>query len=280
MTTAVMNNVWSQHAQQWNRVGYPLRPSARDGELMMALAEPALTLKRDSATVVILGVTREIAALPWPAYVQLRAVDQNAEMIAKVWQAPRHVASKAMQATWQCLPFRDRSVPLIVGDGALNCLSGLSEVTRVVSELARVLEDDGYLCIRMFFRPNDAETLDAVYADMCAGKIHSFHTLKWRIAMALATAPEFCVPVSDILRAFEGLFPNRTVLTKIAGWSVETIETIEAYRDADICYNFPTASAFRASCAPFFELDVTAYADGEIAERCPTMRLRNVPRKK
>lgn len=246
----------------------------------MALVEPVLAQKGDSTSVVILGVTREIAALPWPAYVQLRAVDQNAEMIANVWQAPHHVASKAIQATWQRLPFRDRSVPLIVGDGALNCLSGLSEVTQVASELARVLDDDGYLCIRMFFRPNDAETLDAVYADMCAGKILSFHALKLRIAMTLATAPEFRVPVSDILHAFEGLFPNRAILTEIAGWSVETMETIEAYRDADICYNFPTASAFRASCAPFFELDHTAYADGELAERCPTMRLRNVPRKK
>ena len=76
--------VWFRHARQWNRVGTPLRPSAEDGEAMMALARPYLASSR-SPTVVVLGVTPEVVQLPWPARTRLLAVDHSADMIAHVF---------------------------------------------------------------------------------------------------------------------------------------------------------------------------------------------------
>ena len=278
MTTSASNSVWDRHAQQWNRVGYPLRPSARDGELMMELVKPALEQNGDPARVAILGVTREVVALPWPAGTTLLAFDQNAEMIAKVWQPAVHLHSTAIQATWRRLPLPDHSLRLIVGDGSFTCLAGLSDLSRVMAELARVLEPEGIVCVRCFLRPDVAETLDELYANTCAGKIAGFHALKLSIGMSLARPPEFRVPVVDILQAFERMFSDRRALAMMTDWPVESIDTIDAYRGADVSYNFPTLAAFQSTIAPWFDFDHIAYVDADVAKRCPTMRLRIAPR--
>lgn len=244
----------------------------------MELVKPALEQNGESVTVVILGVTREVVALPWPSKTRLMAFDQNVEMIAKVWQPAAHVSSTAIQAMWQCLPLPDDSVRLIVGDGSFTCLSGVSELSRVMQEFARVLESEGIVCVRCFLRPDVAEPLEELYANTCAGKIAGFHALKLSIGISLARPPEYRVPVVDILEAFERLFPNRRALAMMTDWPVASIDTIDAYRGTDVSYNFPTLEAFQSAIAPWFDFDHIAYVEGDVAKRCPTMRLRIAPR--
>ncbi len=273
--------VWRKHSAQWRRVGAPLRPSAQDGELMMAAVAPALSScvsscvsSRVSATnLAILGVTPEIVQLPWPEGARLHAFDHSAEMIATIWQPHAHIPSCVTQARWQALPVEDRSIRVALGDGSLNVLPRLNDYPDVLNELDRVLEVNGLLCVRCFIRPDDAETLESVAAD--AGNIGSFHVLKWRIAMALSHPPNYDVAVTDIHAAFENMFPNREELARRTNWPLEVIDTIDAYRGSPTRYNFPTMQAFADVCAPGFEITQATYGTYELAICCPTLVLRS-----
>ena len=278
MSSSGSNSVWRNHANQWDKFGPPLRPSIRDGELMMEAVRAALSEKSDPLTVAILGVTPQVISLPWPAYVRLEAFDQSAEMIATVWRPAAHVPSSATQARWQCLPLSNQSVRIVVGDASLNALPRLSEYSEVLSELVRVLEKNGIVGVRCYIRPDANEVLEQIAVDAFAGKILGFHALKWRIAMALSHGPEFSVAVADILAAFETLFPDRDALARVTGWPLDVIDMIDAYRGANVRYNFPTMGAFQTACAPYFVVDDVAYGEGELAERCPTVRLRILER--
>jgi hypothetical protein len=265
--------VWRQHAGQFHRVGSPLRPTAQDGTLMMAALEAVLFQSTDAATVAVLGVTPEVVRLPWPRHVGVQAFDHSADMIATHWQPPRHGLGSVRLAGWQSLPLPDRSVRAIVGDGALNCVRAM-DYPHVLSELARVLEPGGRLCLRCFIRPDQPESLDAVAADQLAGKIGSFHALKFRIAMALCEAPTYGVAVSAIRAAFDATFPDRPALAQATGWPMAAIDTIDAYRDAPTIYTFPTFDGLRQACAPHFIVESVVCGDYELAARCPTVRLR------
>ena len=277
MSTADQSAVWRKHSNQWQKVGPPLRPCARDGEMMMTMALPVLHARNTpntGAIVAVLGVTPEIVRLPWPDHVFVHAFDQSAEMIGALWQPHPHVPSTVTQARWQELPLENQSIRLAVGDASLNALPRLSDYPQVLSELARVLETDGLLCVRAFIRPNHRETMEAIAKDALAGSIRSFHTLKWRVAMSLSEEPEYSVGTSDILGAFEAAFSNRRVLARAANWPLDVIDTIDAYRGASTRYNFPTVSALQEICAPWFFVDNLEYADYELGERCPTASLR------
>lgn len=278
MNAADSNGVWRNHSKQWQKVGAPLRPSVQDGELMMQAAGPALALPpfdNDQVIVAILGVTPEIVSLPWPSHVRLEAFDQSAEMIANVWQPHPHVRSAVTQAYWQKLPLSNQSVRLLVGDAVFNALPSLADCSEVLLEFVRVLEGDGIACVRCFIRPEPVETIETIASDARAGKIQTFHAFKWRIAMSLCQAPDFSVEVADIFAAFEALFPNRLDLARRTNWPIETINTIDVYRDATTRYNFPTMRALQEICAPFFKFETIHCGDYELAERCPTVRLRS-----
>lgn len=269
-------DVWRTYSNQFRKYGAPLRPSAQDAELMAAAVLPALASTTRPAMVAILGVTPEIVSLPWPDHVRLHAFDQSADMIAAVWRPHPTLRSDVTQAYWQNLPLPHQSVRIVVGDGSLNALPGLSQYPHVLSELARVLEMDGIVGVRCYIRPDTIESANDVVAAALAGKIQSFHALKWRIAMISSHPPDHSVAVVDILAAFEALFPNRRVLADAANWPMEVVDTIDAYRGASARYNFPTLSAFREACAPWFEVDNITRGDYEMAERFPTIRLRRV----
>lgn len=266
--------VWSQHAAQWQRVGAPLRPTEDDGRLMLAMAAPALQAGAGPASIVVLGVTPEVVQLPWPEPASLEAFDHSAEMIASVWRPHPSLPSSVRQVSWQAMPLAGHSVDVAAGDASLNALPALSDYDDVLAEVARVLKPTGALVLRCFIRPDVAETLDAVAAAALSGRIASFHALKWRVAMARPNGAEFSVAVADILADFERIFPDRDHLARCAGWPRTTIDTIDAYRGVSTRYTFPTLAALLARCAAHFELAETGVGRYELAERCPTIRLR------
>lgn len=266
--------VWRQHAQQWSRVGPPLKPSAQDGEL--TLKALASCLKRCSAScrVAVLGVTPEIVSLAWPTHVHLLAFDHSARMISDVWAPNAVVPSTVYEADWQDLPLEPGFIHAVVGDGSLNALPGFDVYGDVLRELHLVTAPDALLVLRCFIRPDRAETLTDVLAALEAGAVNSFHALKWRMAMSLASATEGCVAVADIHAAFDGLFPDRLKLWRMTGWAPEQIDTIDAYRAAQTRYTFPTLQDVRACCSPWFHVEDVQYARYELAERCPTVTFR------
>ena len=65
---------WNQHAQQWQFVGPPLRPTREDVDLFVRLVDEGLPRARGlPPRAALLGVTPELATMPWPEGTRLAA---------------------------------------------------------------------------------------------------------------------------------------------------------------------------------------------------------------
>lgn len=260
-----------------DRGGLPLRPPEEAVTMMFELVTPFLHKDSNRHELVLLGVTPEIAGLPWPKNVNLRAFDQSAEMIASVWQPTIAITSSVEQAEWQSMPLPDGSVDAIVGDGCTTQLPDKLAYQHLFLELARVLRQNGEIVMRCFIRPPLKETLYQVVGDALAGNINYFGSLKWRIAMALVEQQDhFSIGVCDIFDTFNQLFPDRVQLARAAGWPLAMVETIDRYSGSSICYTFPTLTQLEKLISQWFAIAEVRYGQYELSERCPTLRLRRI----
>lgn len=274
MTQDAQSAVWLRHSRQWSGVGPPLKPSAEDADITLRALMPHLASRTGPCRVVILGVTPELVGLPWPGQVQLFAFDHSARMIADVWTANPAVPSFVQQADWRSLPLDPSSVHAVVGDGSLNALPDFDAYGEVLGEMHRLLVPDARIVIRCFIRPDQAETLSAVRDSVEAGDVGSFHALKWRLAMSLASGNGGTVAVADIHAAFEDLFADRVRLSRKTGWPRGQVDTIDAYRAAPTRYTFPTQHEMVRHCSPLFAVEGVSRGTYELADRCPTLTLR------
>lgn len=266
--------VWSRHAAHWEKLGSPLKPCQEDSELLHgALASVLESL--ESPAVGILGVTPEIVQGPWPCGTRLQAFDHSREIIANVWQPNNDIHSSVVcQAHWQNLPLPDESLDVVVGDNSLGVLSGLWEYTQVLAEVARVLKPGGLLCLRYFMLPGQVNNPTQLAKAVLAGRILSFHALKWRIATALSAPPEYSVPTADILATFNRLFPDRGVLALASQWPRREIDTIDAYRGVTTCYCIAPIMQLETILAPWFESIGRSHGHYEMADHCPTITFK------
>lgn len=274
LTHADQAAVWGQHAQQWSRVGPPLKPSAQDGQLTLRALRTVFEQSTGPCRLALLGVTPELVHLPWPSQVQLLAFDHSAQMIAEVWQPSAAVPSIVQLARWQSLPLQDGCMHAAVGDGSLNVLPHLCDYSHVLQELHRVLRPGGLAVVRCFIRAGRSENLSAIVRAVQAREVQSFHALKWRLAMAMAATSGASVAVADIHATFEALFPDRAQLAALTGWHPEKIATMDAYQGVSTRYTFPTLEEMTACCSPHFEVQAVDHAAYELAQCCPTLTLR------
>jgi SAM-dependent methyltransferase len=266
--------VWQKHALQWSHIGSPLKPSLYDGELLLdSLAQRMLSLS-SPFHVAILGVTPEIINLPWPDNVELLAFDHSAKMINEVWSPSKIVKSSVFQNDWRNLQLPDASIHAVVGDGSLNVLPSFSSSLEVLHELYRVMKKDTLFVIRCFIRPAKPETLLDIKHAVQAGAVGSFHALKWRLAMSLASVEKGCVSVADIRAAFETLFSDREYLSKSTSWPLLHINTIDAYENSLTRYLFPTLEEIQNHISSYFEIEKIKYAEYELSNQCPTLTLK------
>ena len=261
--------IWDKHARQWNRLGPPLRPCAEDIGFMEQAAH-CVAAGCDSPRAILLGVTPEIARMRWPAGTQLLAVDNNEEVIAKVWPGNVEIRAEAVRGDWMKLPAGDASCDVVVGDGSFITLQYPEGYAALVSEIHRVLKRGGLFAIRVFIRPDAAEPLTAVFSDLRAGRIGSFHAFKWRLAMALHTDLEQGVRLGDIWNAWNEEVPEPDALARMLSWPIEAIGTIDAYRELDTRYTYPTLSEFREALSAHFSEAACHHKGYELGQRCPT----------
>ncbi len=205
----------------------------------------------------------------WPKVTSLVAVDRSSAMLDAVFPRDR---GAAVVADWRALPYPAASFDWVIGDGCTCTLAFPDDYRALSRELGRVLVPDGELVLRLFAAPEVAESLDAITADLAAGRIGNFHVLKWRIAMAIQS-PARAVPVTAIRDAFDRLAPDRAALAAATGWSMATIATIDAYAGSDAHYSFPTRVEALAALVGFEEVacETPPY---ELGDRCPTIVLR------
>lgn len=268
---------WRGVAEQFGLLGSPLRPCAEDIRIVeeMLAAEPRIFGGGARKRSWLLGVTPEIATLRWPLEVELIAVERVQTMIDLVWPGDTD-KRRAICADWLDAPFSDQSLDLAIGDGCLTAVGYPDELSRLLASIYRCLRRDGHLMLRLFCRPDSAETPDAVIDALRSGAIGSFHAFKWRLAMAVQgvdDAPD--VAVDAVWQAWNAVRVDTTVLAETRGWSPEQFGTMEFYRGSRARYNFMRYDeTIRHLQSAGFDLVATRAGSYELAERCPHVLLR------
>ena len=230
-----MNDHWPIHARRWALVGPPLRPAPDD------VARFAAEVARWQAPrALLLGVTPELATMRWPDGAAVVAVDRSQAMIDAIYPGPG-----AVRGDWSALPIAGGAIDVAIGDGCLTNLGFPDGYRAFAAELRRVLAEGGALVLRVFAAPDPPESLAEVAAALAAGRVASFHALKWRVAMAIQDADR-TVAVQAIRAAVDALIPDRDALT---AWPRAEIDTLDHYRDSDLRYSFPTLAEVNAALA-------------------------------
>jgi len=270
---------WDAYAARWRLIGAPLRPDLTDIEhLRASIARhsavlPQTTPVAHERSALLLGVTPEIAEIVWKPRYKLVAVDESEGMVRAVW--PGDTASRrALVGDWLSLGLPEAPFDLVVGDGVFSIFDFPEGYGRLAASLTNHVKPGGLLALRLFCRPEPAESVDQVLADLSAGTIGNFHVFKWRLAMALQGDATRGVRLADIWSAFRGRLGRVAEVAARAGWPEPIVGTIEGYRDVDARYSFSTEREVVESLAVGFELIETWRPSYELGDRCPSLTFR------
>src|SRR4051812_44140255 len=152
---------WAHHARQWSHVGAPLRPGPEDlAAARRALDEWLVRPGRADATVLVLGVTPELCALPDSAVDRVLAVDNSGDMIRSVWPGRLRARDAAVCADWRALPLASASVDVAFIDGGLGVFEFPSGYRDLCDGLRRALRPGGRFVARCFASPERREPLE------------------------------------------------------------------------------------------------------------------------
>ena len=268
---------WRTVAAQWARLASPLRPCAEDICIIeeMLAAVPAVLGAAGKGRAWLLGITSEIAAAPCLQDIDLIAVERVRAMIDAAWPGNTD-RRRAICGDWARAPFADGSFDLAIGDGCLMVAGFPDELSQLLASVHRCLHRDGHLMLRLFCRPDIAETPDAVIAALLGGEIDSFHAFKWRLGMAVQgidDAPD--VAVDAIWRIWSSAQIDASRLAQERGWPLATVRTMDFYRGSSARYNFmrydETISHLQRAG---FDLLATRSGHYELASCCPHVLLR------
>ncbi|MFI5297537.1 MAG: class I SAM-dependent methyltransferase [Polyangiales bacterium] len=260
-------------SKRWALLGPPLRPCPFDVAIATRVVTAQSTTKRPLRAL-ILGVTPELATLPWPEGTQLRAIDRVASMIETLW--PREglpADAEAILGEWQSMPFSPSSIDVVLGDGVLVPLAFPAQATQLFDEVRRVLVEDGAFVLRSFVAPDARESLDAIAEDLRAGRVASVHVLKWRLAMAIQASAAQGVCVEAIYDAFAAMVPDRDALADRLGWPQVAMTTFDSYPGSTSRYAFLRLAELEALCAQRFVVRERVTPTYPLGERCPTFIL-------
>jgi len=267
---------WPAHARQWAHVGSPLRPCEEDLHLMRQSVVQRFREQAPSRPLdgLLLGVTPEIASLDWQLPVNLCAVDHSKDMIQAVWPGDSD-SRQAICADWLHLPWEGSTFDIAVGDGCLTLMNYPDDYVRLGASVAACLKPDGLFLIRLFCRPESAETVDAVFDDLWSRRIGNFHVFKWRLAMALqGNCSTYGIRVADIWETYHERIPDPSALAAITGWPIEEIMTINVYRGSQAIYTYPRVEEVIDALSGQFSCVEQKTGHYELAERCPLLVLQ------
>jgi SAM-dependent methyltransferase len=263
---------WSRIARRWDQVGPPLRPSPEDCDAY--LREIAAVPEGHAIRALVLGVTPELWRLPWPPGTDVISVDRSHDMIAALWPGPR-----AVRADWMSLPLLPASRDIALCDGGLHLLSYPEGQARMLRELARVLEPNGILTLRLFAPPPEGESAEVVIERLLNGGVHDINALKIRLTMALHEDPRSGVELAGVWNVLHAAAPNLDALADKLGWRSEHIHTIDTYRDCTDRYSFVRIGELADLLGKreiSFTIDALHTPSYPLGDRFPIVRLRRV----
>lgn len=268
---------WRTFAAQWALLGSPLRPCAEDIRIIEEMFKnvPEIFGGVVEKRALLLGITPEIAAAQCLQGIDLIAVERVRAMIESAWPGNTN-GRRVICADWAHAPFPDESFDLAIGDGCLMVVGFPDELSLLLASVHRCLHRDGHLMLRLFCRPDIAETPDAVIAALLSGEIGSIHAFKWRLGMAVQgmdDAPD--VAVDAIWRIWNSARIDASRLAKERGWPLAAVGTLEFYKGSSARYNFmryddTIGHLQRAG----FDLVAKRTGHYELAMSCPHILLR------
>jgi SAM-dependent methyltransferase len=278
MTTEPIDH-WKHHARQWSLVRGPLRPRKEDiGRARFAIerwSEEAV--QKTPPVVLVLGATPELCRLGVELGSRVIAVDNSADMLRTLWPVEARDTDSTICADWREIPLPAKSVDVVLADGSLSALSFPQDYESLLSELRRLLRPGGCCSIRCFVQPDQNETIEQVFEALSRGDIGNFHVLKWRLAMALQPDAGAGVAVGSVWQAFSRAWEDPSLLADRFQWPLAEVRTIEAYRNVDTRYTFPTLAQYHESFETAgFHVVETATPSYELGERCPSFILAPV----
>ncbi len=224
----------------------------------------------------LLGVTPEIADIAWQPPLRLVAVDKSEGMVKAVWPGDTSTR-RALVGDWLTLELPETPFDLAVGDGIFSIFAFPDGYARLATALARSLKPGGLFSVRLFCRPEPAESLDAVFGALFAGAIGNFNVFKWRLAMALQGDATRGVRLADIWSTFCERAGSVSEVALQTGWPEPVVATIEGYRNIGDRYSFSTEREVIESLTQAFELVEVWRPTYELGERCPHLSFRRRP---
>ncbi|HEV2686248.1 MAG TPA: hypothetical protein VGW79_06390, partial [Actinomycetota bacterium] len=264
----------SDVARQWHLYGPPLRPSPADVRAIEASVRACRDLRGRPLKVLLWGVTPEIAAMSWPEGTRLLALEKSQAMIDLVWPGDVDGFRKAVLADWFEYRCIDGRHDIVIGDGNFAPLDYPRGYRALAAVAHEALTDTGILVSRFFIRPALTETPEAVFEDLLANRIESFHTFKVRLAGALQESAEGGVAVSDVLAAWKRGRIDMGALLAMTRWRRETVEMIYLYEGKTSRLSFPDVAEIDAVMSEYFDHQETRYLDYEMGDRCPIVTYR------
>lgn len=267
---------WPKVAAAWELVGSPLRPDAEDVALVKAASDDWGSATSRPPRVLILGVTPELYGLAWPTGTVVRAVDRTKQMLSEVWPGD---PKDAVHADWLEMDWPDDSFDLVLCDGGWSLLD-LPGQHLLARRLAKIIAPDGRFVARLFVPPSRREMPEEVLASLTDGGIRDLNCLKLRLGMALMPSPLEGVELGEVWRRLHDVAGSWPALAAHAGWDLDHLSVIDAYRDSTARYHFITVDEFEAtmceSPAEFatHRVDVPRYLMGD---QCPTVVMRRLP---
>ncbi len=263
---------WEDLARRWDELRPPVRPARADTAILERVAaERCGAGGGRPRRALLLGVTPETATMRWPEGCRLLAIDSSEAMVRHVWPARDVPHGAAALADWLAMPLRDGSYDLVVGDGSLSLPRYPGGCAATVREIRRVLSDRGVLAMRMFTRPDANESVEAIFADLAAGRIGTLDAAKWRLVMALHADTATGARMGDVWEAWTAHVPDPAALMRSLGWPEDAPRIFEGLQGLDARATFPTLAEVRALLADGFrEVGCLrpGYADGD---QYPTM---------
>ncbi len=273
MPHPTLTPLWDLQARQWASIKPPLRLAPEDVRVAQGVVDRWCASHDAAPRGLVLGSTPELASLRWPDRSRIVALDRAFGMLRGVWRAAS--GAPAVAGRWLDMPIRDASCDIVFGDGSITQVRKADgpEFSRV---LRRVVRDEALVLLRVLTRPVPSESSDAVWADLDAGGIGSFHAFKLRLLMALH-GDDGEVRPHDVWAHVHGRAGSVERLARRGGWKLDEVATLEAYRDQSAVYWFPTLAEIRAVLDRDFVEQSCCQAGYELADRCPTLLLAPRP---
>jgi SAM-dependent methyltransferase len=268
------DHFWNQVAAAYRRVGPPLRPSDEDAHNI----EEAIRLHADAQKpmrVLLLGATPRLADTRWPDGTMMVAVDVARGFLRDVWPGDIPGRRRAVQGDWRSLPVRDAVYDVAIGDGSLNTLQYPDGMRLAARSVQRALGPKGLLVLRVFVRPDDCESPEALVHDAIAGRVETFHHFRFLLLMAMQSSARQGVAVRDVYRFWQDLGARRASLPSRPGWSHEDLQAIEPYSESSAVHTFPTLSECREVLSDHFEPIAIRPASYVLGDRCPIIVWRS-----